>query len=130
MPATRELEGTDTFRFRTTQGNVDYLTAFALLDDTTIGHQARLAIDEFLREPGERDAPIEPRKLIRTLEMRLEPEKTSSLGAVAVERFTSVDQTLHDAFKQYFSSRFNSPFWPAQEARIMQQVAPRPPEES
>jgi hypothetical protein len=97
------------FQFRTTQSTVDYLTGLAIVDDTTVGQKARDAAHDFLQSPVDIYEPIEPRKLIRKVEMEVPLETVNGLGILATEQCTSVDQLLHAAFDRYTKARLDSP---------------------
>lgn len=110
MQTSFESSTATAFRFRTTQGTVDFLTAFALLDDTTLGDQVRLAIGDYLQAPPDSKIidPIEPRKLIRRLETKLAPDVVTGIGAVAAKNCMTPDQALHVAFARYTINRLDS----------------------
>lgn len=96
-------------RFRTTQKDIDDLTGLALVEDTSLAHQARLAVHGFLESPEAIKEPIEERKLIRKVEMELPVETVNGLGALATDRCIKVDQVLHAAFDRYAEDRIRSP---------------------
>ncbi|HET8709443.1 MAG TPA: hypothetical protein VFL85_04140 [Candidatus Saccharimonadales bacterium] len=122
MPSSSELENIEhTLRFRTTQAHVDYLTALAILDDTTIGEQARRAIDGYLADAGECGELIEQRKLIRTAEMPVRFATAVALGSLATDRLASVDQMLHEAFGKYIHDRLDDPELPSKAAGALEQ---------
>jgi hypothetical protein len=113
-----------TLNARFSQRNLDYLTAFAILDDTTIGHQARTAIEQCTPEPDELHWSDDGRDRLRKVKLQMPPEMAARLGTLATDAITDIGQVMHLAFGRYIEGRLTSPELQEALERVTQQDSP------